>query len=347
MEKENLYNILEVPETASAEDIKKAYRKMSLKWHPDKNQNSQESIDKFQKISAAYEILGNPEKKDEHDMMRNNPFASMMGQRGMHGQSMGPGGMHGINLDDLMANLFAGAMGMGPGMGQGMGHGQGPDIFQAMHHLSGGHNLPPGMFPPGANVRIFRTGPGINGMGLNMPMQKPSAIQKNLTINMEMVLTGGSVPLEIERWIIENGNKIIELQTVYVTVPKGIDNNEIIVLENQGNVQGPNCKGDVKVFIKIENDTGFERRGLDLIYDKKITLKESLCGFSFELKYINNKTYTINNKSGNIIPPEYMKIIPAMGLTRDNHTGNLIIHFILEFPASLSAEQIETLEKIL
>ena len=332
MEKENLYNVLEVPETASAEDIKKAYRKMSLKWHPDKNQNSQESVDKFQKISAAYEILGNPEKKDEHDMMRNNPFASMMGQRGMHGQ----GGMHGINLDDLMANLFAGAM--GPSMGQ--------SPIQGMFS----HGMHPGMFPQGmqgANVRIFRTGP--NGMTMEMPtpMQKPTAIQKNLTINMEIVLTGGSVPLEIERWIIENGNKIIELQTVYVTVPKGIDNNEIIVLENQGNVQGPNCKGDVKVFIKIENETGFERRGLDLIYDKKITLKESLCGFSFELKYINNKTYTINNKSGNIIPPEYMKIIPAMGLTRDDHTGNLIIHFILEFPASLTAEQIETLEKIL
>ena len=341
MEKENLYTILEVPETASAEDIKKAYRKMSLKWHPDKNQNSQESVDKFQKISAAYEILGNPEKKDEHDMMRNNPFA-----RGM-GSGQGMGSMHGINLDDLMANLFAGAMGQAMGQAMGPGSGQGPDIFQAMHHMSGGHNLPPGMFPPGANVRIFRTGPGINGLGLNMPMQKPSAIQKNLSINMEMVLTGGSVPLEIERWIIENGNKIIELQTVYVTVPKGIDNNEIIVLENQGNVQNNNCKGDVKVFIKIENETGFERRGLDLIYDKKITLKESLCGFSFELKYINNKTYTINNKSGNIIPPEYMKIIPAMGLTRDNHTGNLIIHFILEFPASLNAEQIETLEKIL
>ena len=340
MEKENLYNVLEVPETASAEDIKKAYRKMSLKWHPDKNQNSQESVDKFQKISAAYEILGNPEKKDEHDMMRNNPFArgGMMGHGMAPGQGMG--GMHGINLDDLFSNLFAGVM------GQGMGPSMSQSPIQGMFS----HGMHPGMFPQGmqgANVRIFRTGP--NGMTVEMPtpMQKPAPIQKNLTINMEMVLTGGSVPLEIERWIIENNNKIIELQTVYVTVPKGIDNNEIIVLENQGNVQGPNCKGDVKVFIKIENESGFERRGLDLIYDKKITLKESLCGFSFELKYINNKTYTINNKSGNIIPPEYMKIIPAMGLTRDNHTGNLIIHFILEFPASLSAEQIETLEKIL
>ena len=65
------------------------------------------------------------------------------------------------------------------------------------------------------------------------------------------------------------------------------------------------------------------------------------------LSFLFKKVYTINNKSGNIIPPEYLKIIPAMGLTRDNHTGNLIIHFILEFPAALTGEQIETLEKIL
>ena len=344
-----LYNTLEVPETASAEDIKKAYRKLSLKWHPDKNQNSQESVEKFQKISSAYEILGNPEKKDEHDMMRNSPFRGMgqgMGQ-GMHGQGMG----HGINIDELFSNLFFGGgmsqgpgQGMGPGMGPGifMSHGQGPDIFAAMNamnsqnigqHMGGQHM---GMNP---NIRIFR-----NGMPI---LQKPAPIQQNLSINMEMVLTGGSVPIEIERWIIENGNKINELQTVYVTIPKGVDNNELIVLENQGNIQGPTCKGDVKVFIKIENDSEFVRKGLDLVYDKKISLKEALCGFSFELKYINNKMYTINNKSGNIIPPEYLKIIPSMGLTRENHTGNLIIHFIIDFPISLSEEQISALEKVL
>jgi len=331
MEKDNLYSVLEVPETASAEDIKKAYRKLSLRWHPDKNQNSAESVDKFQKISAAYEILGNPEKKDEHDMMRNSPFRGM----GPMGQGMGPG--HGINMDDIFANLFFGG-GMGPGMGNIFMHGlnpnqgAGPDIFAAMHNQ--GHNNP--------NIRIFR-----NGIPMNQPIQKPAPIQKNLTINMEMVLTGGSVPLEIERWIIENGNKIIELQTIYVDVPKGVDNNELIILENQGNVQAPTCKGDVKIFIKIENDSEFIRKGLDLVFDKKISLKEALCGFSFELKYINNKIYTINNKSSNIIPPEYMKIIPSMGLTRESHTGNLIIHFIVEFPTSLTDEQIAGLEKIL
>jgi len=74
--------------------------------------------------------------------------------------------------------------------------------------------------------------------------------------------------------------------------------------------------------------------------NKNISLKESLCGFSFDLKYINGKVYTINNGSGNIIPPEYQKIIPNMGLTRENHTGNMLIHFHVIFPETLAPDKI-------
>ena len=137
------------------------------------------------------------------------------------------------------------------------------------------------------------------------------------------------------------------MQKVYVDIPKGIDNDEIIILEGQGNISGPDNKGDVKVFIKIENDTEFQRRGLDLIYNKNISLKDSLCGFSFEMKYINNVVYTINNKPGKVIPNDYQKIIPNMGLTRDSHTGNLIIVFKVEFPQVISLENIETIKSIL
>ena len=100
-------------------------------------------------------------------------------------------------------------------------------------------------------------------------------------------------------------------------------------------------------FIKIENNTQFERRGLDLIINRTISLKDALCGFSFELKYINGKVYTINNNSNNIIPPEYIKVIPNMGLTRDGHIGNLLIHFHVDFPEKLSEEQIKILKEIL
>jgi DnaJ-class molecular chaperone len=86
---------------------------------------------------------------------------------------------------------------------------------------------------------------------------------------------------------------------------------------------------------------------LDLIYDKKISLKEALCGFTFEIKFINGKIYTLNNNSGNIITPEYRKIVPNMGLTRENHTGNLIVVFHVEFPEKLTSEQIKNLNEIL
>jgi hypothetical protein len=214
------------------------------------------------------------------------------------------------------------------------------------HGMPGMQGMPgmpgmPGGFPPG--FQIFR-----NGVPINMnQLQKPSPIIKTLPINMEMVLLGGSAPLEVERWIIDNGTKHTEIQTIYVNIAKGIDNNEMILLENQGNVSSEQCKGDIKVFIKIENDTEFQRRGLDLILDKTISLKESLCGFSFELKYINGKGYTINNQTGNIIPNDYQKVIPGMGLTRDNHVGNLIIVFHVEFPPSLTPAQISSLSTIL
>jgi DnaJ-class molecular chaperone len=190
-------------------------------------------------------------------------------------------------------------------------------------------------------IRIFQ-----NGAPIYMN-QKPEIITKNVNINIDKVLTGCSIPLDIERWILENGIKVFEKITIYINIEKGIDNNEIILLHNQGHVINNSCKGDIKIFIQIINNTEFERNGLDLIIHKKISLKESLCGFQFELKYINDKIYTIHNHSGNIITPEYQKIIPNMGLTRENHVGNLIIHFHIEFPLSLSPEKIALLTDIL
>jgi DnaJ-class molecular chaperone len=99
--------------------------------------------------------------------------------------------------------------------------------------------------------------------------------------------------------------------------------------------------------MNIKNDTLFKRQGLDLILEKNISLKESLCGFSFEINYINNKSYTLHNNKGNIIPPEYRKIYPNMGLKRGENTGNMIIHFHLDFPETLTEEQIEKLQEVL
>ncbi len=121
----------------------------------------------------------------------------------------------------------------------------------------------------------------------------------------------------------------------------------MIVLSDKGNIINQNVKGDVKLPIKITNETEFKRSGLDLILEKNITLKEALCGFSFEINYINGKSYTLNNNKGNLIPPGYKKIYPNMGLSRGEHKGSMIIHFNLQFPEKLTDEQIKGIEAIL
>ena len=302
------YTTLGIPETASSEEIKKAYRSLSLKFHPDKNPNGQEM---FQKINSAFEILGDQDKKKEYDFMKNHKGFSPMDDMG--------------DINDLLSSLFGGMPG-----GIRVAH-------MGIPGMAGFHSFNPPH--QGASVHMFRNGIHVQ--------QKPPTIIYNLVIDINQVLNGAQLPIDIERWIIENNLKVHEKQTIYIDVPKGIDDGEIIVLQNQGNVVDENCKGDIKVHIKVNNNSIFERRGLDLFLDKQISLKESLCGFSFELKYLNDKIYTINNQIGNIIPPDYKKVIPGMGLSRENAKGNLIINFKINFPSSLSQEQIEKLNEIL
>ena len=319
---ENFYNILGVEEKASKDEIKKAYRALQMKWHPDRNQGSDESKRMSEKINGAYEVLGDDEKRVEYDNSRNNPFTRM--------NSQGGGGME-VPMDDIL-NMFFGGM---PGMGMGGFPGVPMGGMQGM----GGF---PGM-PSGAKIHIFNGSP----MGFQQAISKPLPIMKTIEINIAQVLTGASIPLEIERWIIENGIKVHEKETIYVTIPQGVDDNELLILRDKGNVLNENIKGDVKIFVKIKNDSAFKRLGLDLVLEKNISLKEALCGFTFEINYINGKSYTLNNNKGNIIPPEYKKIYPAMGLTRGEHKGNMIIHFHVDFPEKLAEEQIIKLSEAL
>ena len=324
---ENFYNILGLEEKATKDEIKKAYRGLQMKWHPDKNQGSDESKRMSEKINGAYEILGDDEKREEYDNSRNNPFARM--------NSHGGGGME-VPMDDIFKMFFGGGMPMG-----GMPMGGFPGMPMGGMPMGGMGGFP-GM-PPGAKIHIFNGGP----MGFQQAISKPVPVMKTIEINMSQVLTGASIPLEIERWIIENGIKIHEKETIYVSIPQGVDDNELLILRDKGNVLNENVKGDVKIFVKIKNDSAFKRAGLDLVLEKNISLKEALCGFTFEINYINGKSYTLNNNKGNIIPPEYKKIYPGMGLTRGEHKGNMIIHFHVDFPEKLSEEQITKLSDAL
>lgn len=319
---ESFYDILGIDKSASQDEIKRAYRSKSLKFHPDKNSDAG-ATDMFQKITEAYETLGDHEKRMNYDNASSNPFSRMGGMPGGM-----PGGMYGMpggmNMDELFQNIF----GMGP---------------EGMHGAF--NNGPPGFHSaPFGNVRVFHNGVPMN---MNSALQKPSPIVKTIIVTMEQVMIGANLPLEIERWILQDGSKVFEKETIYVEIPKGVDENEIIILRERGNTISDNNKGDIKIFVKINNTTLFKRNGLDLIYEKNITLKEALCGFAFELKHVNGKTYTINNNEGSIVTPAYFKAIPDMGLSRNGHNGNLVITFEVVFPESLTPEQIKNLKTTL
>ena len=302
---ENYYKILGVEENASKDEIKKAYRNLQMKYHPDRNHGNKDSILMTQKINEAYEVLGDEPKREEYDMMKNHPNPFMR----MHSQ--GGGGME-VPIEKVFEAFFQGG-------------------------------CPPFMMPnmPGGRIHVF----GGNGMP-NM-LNKPVPIIKTLRVTMSQVFSGVLIPLEIERWILEDGQKVFEKETIYVDVPQGVDDNEMLIIRDKGNIINDNCKGDIKLTISVENNSDFRRSGLDLILEKTITLKQSLCGFKFDIHYPNGKTYSMNNAKGNIVAPEYKKIYPNMGIKRGEHTGNMVIIFHITFPEHLTIEQIDKLHDIL
>ena len=312
---EDYYKCLGVSENASQDAIKKAFRKLSLKHHPDRGGDGTH----FKKINEAYQTLGEPEKRQMYNMQRNSPFGGMFGGGG--GGDMG----NVPDMPDFLKAMLFGGMGGPPGI-----HRQ--NSFSGM----GGPGMP--------HVQIFR-----NGMPVNMNnMRKPTPIMKTIEITMKQAYTGMKFPLEIERWVNEEGSKRVEKERLYVDIPAGIDNNEIIIMRNKGNILSQDCQGDIKLFIKITNDCKhMVRHGMDLVFEKNITLKEALCGFAFDIEHLNDKTYTINNNTGKIITPQFQKMIPQMGMKRGEQAGNLIINFKIKFPEDLTDNQRIQLSEIL
>jgi DnaJ-class molecular chaperone len=313
---ESFYSVLGVSKQASKDEIKKAYRTLQMKFHPDRNIGSEEAHTMTQKINEAYETLSDDQKRAEYDMMQSNPFMRM-NSHGPHNE---------VPIDEIFQMMFGGFG--GPGIR--IFHG-GSNMNMNNMNMNNMNNM------------------NMNNMNMNIMnnMNKPVPIIHSLSLSLEQVYKGGSFPVEIERWVLENNTKMFEHETVYVDVSPGIDDHEIIILRDRGNVISEHCKGDIKITIVLTNTTPFKRIGLDLVIEKKITLKESLCGFSFEIDHINGKNYTLNNQKGKIIPPEYKKIYNDMGMIRGENRGNMIIHFHVEFPEMMTMEQIDALSGVL
>lgn len=306
MKRQEYLKTLGLTSSATPEEIKKSYRKLSLKYHPDKNNNSPESTEKFNKLNEAFSYLTN--KNGEQDEENHFNFPSMNG----HNTTVNPQDIfnmmfNGQNLDNIFNNLNE------------------TDI----PNLNG--------FP---NVRVFH-----NGFPMHMKKEKPPPIIKNIEITMEQCYNGCKLPLTVKRWVGKPGMNEEE-EKIYIDIPCGIDNNEMLILRNSGHIINDYLKGDIKVFIKVlNNNQTFKREGLNIIFTKDITLKEALCGFTFTIDHISGKSFTIKNNK--IIKPGFKTTIQKLGFKRDNMHGNLEILFNVTFPLELSKDTINQLNKIL
>ena len=170
-------------------------------------------------------------------------------------------------------------------------------------------------------------------------------IYTTITINITDIYNDTTMPIKINRTITKQNYTVEEVETLYINIFSGIDNNEIIIVKNKGHIID-NIQGDIKVKIIIHNNSIFERDGLNLTINKEITLKEALCGLEFNFTHINNEIYYIKNYN-NIIYPNYQKILSNLGLKRNNIYGQLIIKFTIKFPKELSEKNKAVLNTIL
>jgi DnaJ family protein B protein 4 len=315
----NHYEILGVSQDANDAEIKKAYRKLSLLYHPDRNPSEEAKV-KILEINNAYEVLGDAQQKERYDAE-----LRFGGQGFRRMDSMDE--FHDIN--QIFNMMFGGG-------------GGGPPGFPGGFHMGGG----------GPEIRVFHSGGGGGGRAFHTHFSQsfhspPPPIEAIIEITMEESYLGVSKEISLDRWKLVNNVKTVENISFHAQIPVGIDDSEIILFQKGGNVINDQ-QGDIHIRIKTVNATGFRRMGMDLHYHKKISLKDALCGFSFEVPHLNGKLLSINNKSNpSIIQPGSKKTIPKLGMIKGENTGNMVIDFEVEFPSSLTPEKMEALAGIL
>tara|TARA_Y100000768_G_C23981125_1_gene685854 strand:- start:101 stop:1027 length:927 start_codon:yes stop_codon:yes gene_type:complete len=307
----NYYDILGVNKNSTQDEIKKAWRKKQFITHPDQNKGDNSKNIEYSKVNEAYETLSNKNKKHMYDLGSQFNFNEIHQNKTNN------------ELSDVINEMFYSSMKPSKKNNKQMN-----DFFN-------------GLMDDPIIETMFTSSP-INMMSVSYPED----IVIEHTVQFLDSYKGVSIPINISRQIVKNNNIKNEKETIYVDIPKGCDNNEIITINGKGNIIN-DVQSDIKLKILLDQHDKFKRSGLDLILTKEINFKESLCGFEFVIEHLAGQSFKFKNSSGKIIQNMDEKIIPNLGFTRKEKTGNLIIKFKVIIKKSLTETQINKISEIL
>jgi molecular chaperone DnaJ len=347
------YRVLGVPDTASAKDLKSAYRKLSRQYHPDNNAGDAASEERFKEVSAAYDVVGDAEKRKEYDEVRRlGPAAA-----GFPGGGGGAGGFGGFqfqdggDLGDLLGGLF-GRGGTTRGRRRGTGPHRGQDLETELHltfddaatgvttevHLTSeapcstcnGSGARPGTTPVTCST--------CHGAGVVSDDQGPFSISSPCP-------TCGGRGVRIEDPCPTCRGSGIERRPreVKVRIPAGVDDGQRIRLKGRG---GPGRNGgppgDLYVVVRVSPHPLFRRSGRDLTLTAPITFAEAALGADITVPTLHDGPVTLRIPEGTRSGRTFR--VKGKGIATSKGTGDLLVTVEVAVPSNLSSAERKAVE---
>ena len=348
MAKRDFYEILGVAKGASEEEIKKSYRKLAMKYHPDRNPDNKEAEEKFKEVKEAYEMLTNPEKREAYDRYGHSGVDPNMGGGG----GFGAGGF-GDAFGDIFGDIFGGGRGRG-------GSGGGPQVYRGAdlrYNLEITLEQAANGFDTTIRVPSWDKCDTCHGSGAKPGTQPVTCTtcaghgqvrmqQGFFSIQQTCPKCHGSGKIVPEPCAACSGaGRIKRNKTLEVKIPAGIDNG--MRIRSSGNGEpgtngGP--PGDLYVEIHIKPHTVFQREGDDLHCEMPISYTKAALGGEIEVPTLGGKvSFTI--PEGTQTGKTFRLKGKGIKGVRSGYSGDLFCHVVIETPVKLTDKQKDLLRE--